>query len=105
MMIEVLESMVDESGERPRDGGEDEASGYAERQVGEGIKEQEEIKRSARATWDVGEEGHELNMHAQPLGFLLFDFSFFFLSFSFRASTSNTTRNKKRTQTQTQLGL
>ena len=105
MMTVVLESMVDESGERPRDGGEDEASSSAEREVREGIKEQEEIKRSVRATWEVGEEGHELNMHAQPLGFLLFDFSFFFLSFSFRASTSNTTRNKKRTQTQTQLGL
>ena len=29
MMIVVLESMVDESGERPRDGGEDEASNSA----------------------------------------------------------------------------
>ena len=98
MMIEVLESMVDESGERPRDGGEDEASNSARKDVREGIKEEEEIKRSVRATWEVGEEGHVL----QPLGFLLLDFSFFFLSFSFRAWTSNTTRNKKRTQTQTQ---
>ena len=39
MMIEALESMVDESGERPRDGGEDEASSSAEREVREGIKE------------------------------------------------------------------
>ena len=106
MMIEALELMVDESGERPRDAGTDEASSSAEREVREGIKEQEEIKRSVRATWEVGEEGHELNMHAQPLWFLLFDFSFFFfLSFSFRASTTNTTRNKKRTQTQTQTQL
>ena len=81
MMIEVLESMVDESGERPRDGGEDEASSSAEREVREGIKEQEDIKRSVRATWEVGEEGHELNMHAQPLGFVLFNFSFFFCPF------------------------
>ena len=105
MMIVVLESMVDESGERPRDGGEDGASNSAEKDVREGIKEEEEIKRSVRATWELGEEGHELSMQAQPLGFLLFDFSFFFLSFSFGAWTSNTTRNKKRTQTQTQLGL
>ena len=99
MMIVVLESMVDESGERPRDGGEDEASSSAEREVREGIKEQEEFQRSVRATWEVGEEGHELSMQAQPLGCLLFGFSFFFLSFSIRAWTSNTTRNKKRTQT------
>ena len=78
MMIEALESMVDESGERPRDGGKDEASSCAEREVREGIKEQEEIKRSVRAAWEVGEEGHELNMHAQLLGFLLFDFFIFF---------------------------
>ena len=80
-------------------------SSSAERQVREGIKEQEDIERSVRATWEVGEEGHELNMHAQPLGFSLLDFSFFFLSFSLRVVTSNTTRNKKRTQTQTQSGL
>ena len=39
MMIEVLQSMVDESGERPSDGGEDEASSSAEREVREGTKE------------------------------------------------------------------
>ena len=82
-----------------------EASSSAEREVREGIKEQEEGKGSVRATWEVGEEGHVLRMHAQPLGFLLLDFFFFFLFFSFRAWTSNTTRNKKRTQTQTQSGL
>ena len=82
-------------------------SGSAERVVREGIREQEEGKGSVRATWEVGEEGHVLSMHAQPLGFLLFDFSFFFLSFSFRAWTSNTKRYKKitQTQTQTQSGL
>ena len=80
-------------------------SSSAEREVREGIKEQEEGKGSVRATWEVGEEGHVLSMHAQPLGFLLLDFSFFFLSFSFRVVRSNTTRNKKRTQTQTQSGL
>ena len=80
-------------------------SSSAEREVREGIKEQEEIKRSVRATWEVGEEGHVLRMHAQPLGFLLLDFFFFFLYFSFSACTSNTRRNKTRTHTQTQLGL
>ena len=59
-------------------------SSSAEREVREGIKEQEHIKRSVRATWEVGEEGHVLSMHAQVLGFLLLDFSFFVLSFSFR---------------------
>ena len=39
MMMEVLESMVDESGETPRDGGQDEASSSAEREVREGTKE------------------------------------------------------------------
>ena len=80
-------------------------SSSAERQVREGIKEQEEGKGSVRATWEVREEGHVLSMHAQPLGFSLLEFSFFFLSFSFRVVTSNTTRNKKTTQTQTQSGL
>ena len=65
----------------------------------------EEIKRSVRATWEVGEEGHVLRMLAQPLGFLLLDFFFFLLFFSFWACTSNTMRNKMRTHTQTQLGL
>ena len=82
-----------------------EVSDSAEREVREGIKEEEEGKGSVWATWEVGEEGHVLSMHAQPLGFLLLDFSFFFLSLSFRVVTSNTARNKKRTQTQTQSGL
>ena len=91
--------------EREREMGVVEVSGSAEREVREGIKEQEEGKGSVGATWEVGEEGHVLSMHTQLLGFLLLDFSLFFLSFRFRASTSNTTRNKKRTRTQTQLGL
>ena len=70
-------------------------SSSAAREVREGIKEQEEGKGSVRATWEVGEEGHVLSMHAQPLGFLLLDFSFFFLSVSFRVVTSNTARNKQ----------
>ena len=104
MMIVVLEVMVDENGLRPRDGGRFRFL-VLPREVREGIKEQEEGKGRVRATWEVGEEGHVLNMHAQPLGFFLLDFSFFFLSFSFRVVTSNTTRNKKRRQTQTQSGL
>ena len=91
--------------DRDREMGVVQVSSSAEREVREGIKEQEEGKGSVRATWEVGEEGHVLSMHAQPLGFLLLDFSFFFLSFSFRVVTSNTTRNKKRRQTQTQPGL
>ena len=91
--------------EREREMGVVEVSGSAEREVREGIKEQEEGKGSVGAMWEVQEEGHVLSMHTQLFGFLLLDFSVFFLSFSFRASTSNTTRNKKRTQTQTQSGL
>ena len=91
--------------EREREMGVVEVSGSAEREVREGIKEQEEGKGSVRATWEVGEEGHVLSMHAQPLGIIILDFSCFFLSFSFWAWTCNTTRSKERTQTQTQLGL
>ena len=39
MMIEVLESKVEERGERSRYGGKDEASSSAEREVRKGIKE------------------------------------------------------------------
>ena len=91
--------------EREREMGVVEVSGSAEREVREGIKEQEEGKGSVGATWEVGEEGHVLSMHTQLLGFLLLDFFFFFLFFSFSACTSNTRRNKTRTHTQTQLGL
>ena len=91
--------------EREREMGVVEVSGSPEREVREGIKEQEEGKGSVGAMWEVGEEGHVLSMHTQLLGFLLLDFSVFSLSFSFRASTSSTTRKKKRTQTQTQSGL
>ena len=52
-----------------------------------------------------GQEGHVLSKHAQPLGFLILDFSFFLLFFSFRACPSNATRNKKRTETQTESGV
>ena len=36
-------------------------SSSAEREVREGIKEQEEGKGSVRATWEVGEESHVLS--------------------------------------------
>ena len=74
-------------------------SSSVEREVREGIKEQEEGMGNVRAMWEVGEDGQMLTMHAQLLGFSLLDFFGFFLSFSFRAWTSNTTGNKKRTQT------
>ena len=53
-------------------------SSSSEREVREGIKEQEAGKGCVRATWEVGEEVQVLSMHAQPLGFLLFGFFLFF---------------------------
>ena len=60
------------------------ASSSAEREVREGIKEQEEGKGRVRATSEVGEEGHVVSMHAQPLGFYCSIFPFFTFPFHLR---------------------
>ena len=52
-------------------------SSSAEREVREGIKEQEEGKGSVRATWEVGEEGDVLSRY----GFYCWIFPFFSFTF------------------------
>ena len=52
-------------------------SSSPEREVREGIKEQEEGKGSVRATWEVGEESHVLSRY----GFYYWIFPFFSFTF------------------------
>ena len=49
----------------------------ADREVREGIKEQEEGKGSVRATWEVAEESHVLSRY----GFYCWIFPFFSFTF------------------------